>query len=176
MRRRAEVDAASAERSGREACRALAAEGRLAGAPRYALHASTPDELPTEALAAWAVREGRTLLWPRVEGRDMAFVPCRPEALVPARFGIRTPPAGLPAVPLEPGDVVLVPGLAFDRRGGRLGRGGGHYDRALDAAPEGVIFVGLGYAFQCVDEVPMEARDRRMHALLSEEGLHWVAK
>ena len=90
---------------------------------------------------------------------------------------MRVPPAEAPLQPLRPGDLVLVPGLAFDRAGRRLGRGGGHYDRALAEAGSEVVAIGVGYAFQLLDEdLPEEAHDRRMAGVLTERGLWRVAR
>ncbi|MGF1657437.1 MAG: 5-formyltetrahydrofolate cyclo-ligase [Verrucomicrobiales bacterium] len=76
--------------------------------------------------------------------------------------------------------LVLIPGLAFDRRGGRLGRGGGWYDRALATLSPTAIRVGICYTSQLINEVPTEPHDIRMHHLITETGivtplpeLHW---
>ena len=68
--------------------------------------------------------------------------------------------------------MVLTPLLAFDGAGGRLGQGGGHYDRTLQnlRAHGPVLVVGLGYAGQEVDAIPMEAHDQRLDAVLTEAG------
>lgn len=69
-------------------------------------------------------------------------------------------------------DLVLAPLLAFDRRGGRLGQGGGYFDRAIaDLRARGpVVVVGLAFAGQEVDEVPTEAHDARLDGVLTEQG------
>lgn len=68
-------------------------------------------------------------------------------------------------------DVIIAPLLAFDRRGGRLGRGGGAYDRTLAALRAGptVFVIGLGFAAQEVDAAPMQPHDERLDAVLTEE-------
>ncbi|OGR20235.1 MAG: 5-formyltetrahydrofolate cyclo-ligase, partial [Deltaproteobacteria bacterium RIFOXYB2_FULL_66_7] len=68
-------------------------------------------------------------------------------------------------------DIIVVPGLAFDRRGNRLGRGFGYYDRFLESVPESVPRVGLAFADQRIPEVPVEAWDVPVHALVTEEGV-----
>jgi 5-formyltetrahydrofolate cyclo-ligase len=73
------------------------------------------------------------------------------------------------AEPLTP-DWLLVPLLAFDRAGRRLGYGGGYYDRTLAALP-GAIAIGVGYACQELDEVPAGEDDARLHAIATEAGL-----
>ncbi len=80
-------------------------------------------------------------------------------------------------MPLAAGDLLLAPGLAFDRSGGRLGRGAGYYDRALEAAAalELTVF-GLAYSFQVVKRVPQEPHDRRMAGVITEEGCYRVRR
>jgi 5-formyltetrahydrofolate cyclo-ligase len=67
-------------------------------------------------------------------------------------------------------DVLLVPLLAFDRRGHRLGYGGGYYDRTLAALP-GAVALGIGYAAQELDEVPAGPEDAPLAAIATEAGL-----
>jgi 5-formyltetrahydrofolate cyclo-ligase len=68
--------------------------------------------------------------------------------------------------------VVFAPLLAFDRRGGRLGQGGGHYDRTLAnlRRMKSVLVIGLAYAGQELHEIPMEPHDQRLDAILTETG------
>ncbi|TVR96717.1 MAG: 5-formyltetrahydrofolate cyclo-ligase [Rhodospirillales bacterium] len=78
-----------------------------------------------------------------------------------------------PSAPLVIPDVVLVPLLAVDARGCRLGQGGGHYDRTLAAlrADRPTVAVGVGYAIQQIDEVPAAADDQRVDWILTDAGL-----
>jgi 5-formyltetrahydrofolate cyclo-ligase len=69
-------------------------------------------------------------------------------------------------------DVVLVPGIAFDRGGGRLGRGRGHYDRFLAALPRRSFLVGLAFDCQLTDSVPMEPHDVFLDAAVTESAVH----
>jgi len=94
----------------------------------------------------------------------------RVESLVPGRYGVREPPATSPIEMLGPDVLVLVPGVAFDESGGRLGRGAGLWDRALADARGAVIF-GVGYELQIIDTVPRDEHDRPVDALLTEAGI-----
>jgi 5-formyltetrahydrofolate cyclo-ligase len=67
------------------------------------------------------------------------------------------------------GLIVFVPGVAFDTRGQRLGRGKGWYDRLLRQLGGNTVFVGLGYEFQIVEEVPTESWDEKVHYVVTEE-------
>ncbi|MGC8526945.1 5-formyltetrahydrofolate cyclo-ligase [Acidiphilium sp.] len=89
----------------------------------------------------------------------------RGAALVPGRFGT-SHPEGEEVVP----DFVLVPLLAFDRRGNRLGYGAGYYDRTLAGLPD-AFRLGCAYASQEVDEVPVGPQDARLHAVATERGV-----
>ena len=89
--------------------------------------------------------------------------------LAPAPFGLREPPPSCPAVdPLEIG-AVLVPALAYDRRGYRLGYGGGYYDRFLPLLGPSVVSVGLAYEALLVDRLPIESHDRPVQWVLTED-------
>jgi 5-formyltetrahydrofolate cyclo-ligase len=158
---------------------------RLAEAPEFrerdglVLFAALPDEIPTRPLYEMARSVGKRLLWPRIaEPGRLEFVPCRRwEDLVPERYGVLVPPPGQQGVALGHEDLLLVPGVAFDLRGGRLGRGGGYFDRALGEIGEGgPLSVGVGFEFQLVEEVPREPHDRVVGAVLTERRLERVGK
>ncbi len=100
----------------------------------------------------------------------LSLHPYDPERLVRHRFGMLEPDPNLPTV--EPGqvDMILVPGIAFDRQGGRLGFGGGFYDRLLPQA-ERAIRVGVTYDDLVFDSVPMQPWDCRVDWLVTPSGL-----
>ena len=79
--------------------------------------------------------------------------------------------------PVRP-DVIFAPLIAFDRRGGRLGQGGGHYDRTLAAlrAEGPVLVIGVAYAGQELPQVPLETHDQRLDAILTETAFTWADK
>jgi 5-formyltetrahydrofolate cyclo-ligase len=109
---------------------------------------------------------------PVIEARDapLGFREWTPGAAIEAgAFGVPVPVAG---DTLEP-DVLLVPMLAFDRRGHRLGYGGGFYDRTIAdlRARRGVVAVGFAYAAQEMPEVPDSAHDMQLDAIVTERGL-----
>jgi len=83
---------------------------------------------------------------------------------------VLVPPRSAPATPLAEGDLVIVPGVAFDLAGRRLGRGGGHYDRML-AIRGGATTLGVGFDLQRVAEVPVGPLDVAMDAVLTDQGL-----
>jgi 5-formyltetrahydrofolate cyclo-ligase len=97
------------------------------------------------------------------------------ETLVPDLLGV---PAPASAAPQVMPDIVFTPALAFDRRGGRLGQGGGYYDRTIAAlrAVRPVLVIGLAYAAQELPEIPMDEHDQRLDAILTETGFIPVAR
>lgn len=112
-------------------------------------------------------RAGHCVVLPETPGKGMALIfrVWTPESvMIPERFGTLRP-EGVPAAP----DLVFAPLLAFDAQGGRLGYGGGFYDRTLAAL--GVPAVGLGFARQRVAAVPAGRFDRALDAVVTEDGL-----
>lgn len=101
-------------------------------------------------------------------GRPLAFRAWRPgEPLAPDAAGV---PAPLEDAPSLVPELLICPLLAFDRRGGRLGQGGGHYDRTIEnLRAAGKVFVlGLAYAGQETASLALEAHDQRLDAILTE--------
>lgn len=133
------------------------------------------DVLPT--LAALA-RAGRQLALPCVAARDrpLVFRAWKPgDPVVPGSFGTREPAPGAPL--LRPA-VLLVPLLAVDRRGWRLGWGAGYYDRTLAElrGSGGAVAIGICYAGQVVEHVPHHAMDQPMDWIATEEGARPAAR
>jgi len=147
----------------------------LAGWPVWRQAASVcafsplPDE--PQILDPWPA--GKKIALPLVTGDHLsARWISDPSGLQPGAFGIPEPsPEAPPAGPRF--DIILVPGLAFDLQGGRLGRGKGFYDRFLSTA-EG-LRVGLCFDDQIVPRVPREPHDLRMDALLTPSGIFLCA-
>lgn len=141
-------------------------------ARRVALYVALPDEVPMDPLATAARASGRELLLPRSSPDGSVFAGVQSVgALRVGRFGVLEPPPDAPAATLGTRDLVLVPGVAFDRAGGRLGRGSGWYDRALPHGVDSPRLFGVGFAFQLVDSVPMAPHDRAVDGFVSEQGI-----
>lgn len=141
-----------------------------------ALYAAKGSEVETAAIDAAARARGLVVAYPRViaDGTPLAFLAARTDELVPAGLGLREPPPDAPRVELGAIGVFFVPGVAFDRAGGRVGWGRGHYDATLAAAPT-ARRVGLAFELQLVDGVPSEAHDMPMHVILTEVATYAVA-
>jgi 5-formyltetrahydrofolate cyclo-ligase len=137
------------------------------------LYASFGGELPTDALLAAALLEGKRLLLPRVTGESALTLHevTDPAALRPSRLGIREPEPGAPVVPLAEAGLILIPGLGFDGAGRRLGFGGGFYDRLLARPPRKTFLLGHAHSFQMVSRLPEEPHDIKVKAVATPQGV-----
>jgi 5-formyltetrahydrofolate cyclo-ligase len=173
--RRSRVSPAEAAAAAAALADAMLAEPRIRSARRVALYVARDGEISTHALFEALRSLSIARLLPRFEGEAMVWGAAEDwDALRPGRFGIPEP-GGDPVAPLTPDDVVVLPGVAFDRSGWRLGRGGGHYDRAFPPGAQSPWLVGVGYAFQWVAAAPHDSRDRRVDAIVTENGWVWRA-
>jgi 5-formyltetrahydrofolate cyclo-ligase len=129
-------------------------------------------EIDARPLLGKLAGEGWTTCLPIVInlGEPLIFRRWMPgEATVPGRWDIPQPPDDAPLV--EP-DVLLVPLMAFDRKGYRLGYGGGFYDRTLAKlrAQKPIVAIGLAYAAQEVDSIPHDSHDQTLDYVMTEKG------
>jgi 5-formyltetrahydrofolate cyclo-ligase len=137
------------------------------------LFATVRGEVETRPLIRLALEQDKKMIFPRmVAGPSLEFaVVDDPESLQPGRHGVLEPDPSFPAWPLSGEELIFVPGLAFDRNGGRLGQGAGYYDRALagfagsERRPQ---FIGVGFAWQIVGSVPVDSHDVRMDRVVTE--------
>lgn len=143
---------------------------RLEPGAVVALYAAKGSEVDTVALEALAAANGFVIAYPRVvdHERILAFhtVPAA-ELVVARRFGLREPLARTPEVALDQISAFIIPGLAFDHTGGRVGWGRGHYDATLAIAPA-ALRIGLAFECQLVESVPRDPHDILLHYLITE--------
>ncbi|HBG08160.1 MAG: 5-formyltetrahydrofolate cyclo-ligase [Geobacteraceae bacterium GWC2_58_44] len=132
-----------------------------------ALYAPIHHEVETEGVASEALSAGKTLLYPAVEGDDIRFrrVAAVSE-LVPGRFGIPEP-TGAPCSPCD-ADLIVVPGVAFDVFGRRIGYGKGYYDRSLHLLEGSGKLVAFCYDFQLFEAIVGEPHDVTMDLIVTE--------
>ena len=151
----------------------LVALTEYAEAPRVALYAALPNELGTRPLFTAVRGAGKAALFPRAnpKRRVLEFIAAaRWEELELGRYGVREPPPGT-SVPLEEGDLVVVPGLAFDAAGHRLGRGAGWFDRTFPCSDRpGPLLIGYAYERQVVESVPSGPMDRCVDWIVTERA------
>ena len=152
-------------------CRHLDGLAALGRARCVAVYAARRGEIdPAQSVARLHAR-GAEVAYPRIEGERLVFHAARAGELELGAFGIPTPRADAPEMKLDRCDVVLVPGVAFDRSGARLGQGGGFYDRELAAAPR-ALRIGLAHSFQVIDGLPCCERDEPVDVIVTPDGAH----
>ena len=132
----------------------------------FFVYLSYSSEAPTDKLISRLLKAGKTVYAPRVEGRDMEAVLFGEDFTLSER-GIREPVGQAYRGKI---DVAVLPLLAADERGGRLGYGGGYYDRFLRAHPE-TLAVAYCFDFQLVREVPCEPHDKRADWIVTDKRI-----
>ncbi|HMB14890.1 MAG TPA: 5-formyltetrahydrofolate cyclo-ligase [Pelovirga sp.] len=142
-----------------------------------ALYSPIHNEIATSEIFAAACRQGKLVYYPRVAGEALHFVEINsPGQLIPGSFGVLEPAAELNSSQQVP-DLILVPGVAFDRFGHRLGYGRGFYDRYLSRFSDQVVRVGFSYSFQLCDALPVDAHDQSLDVLVTDtETITWRNK
>jgi len=129
---------------------------------------SMDDEVQTHRFVERWYRD-KVVLLPCVDGDDLRLRQYTgPECLVAGeQFGIGEP-TGPEWTALDEVELIVVPGVAFDRTGNRMGRGRGFYDRLLKSTPNAVK-IGVAYEFQMLEEIPVEPHDVKMDIVISEK-------
>jgi 5-formyltetrahydrofolate cyclo-ligase len=138
-----------------------------------ALYSPIQNEVETGEIRDRALVAGKRVFFPRWGHREsLELVQIdSPSELRMGRFGILEPAGDSRLLPQDHGDlVVFVPGVAFDSRGNRLGRGKGWYDRLITELGRATL-VALAYDFQIVDEVPTASWDQRVHYVITERRI-----
>lgn len=157
--------------------RSAAVLARLFDQPEYRnaevvmIFLSTPYEVDTQQLAQRAWADGKRVLAPRITWEHRRLLPVEITSLAGAvedgELGIRQPVEGLP-VPFEDIDLVLLPGLAFDAHGNRLGRGRGFYDRFLAHPRFQGVSCALAFEEQVIEHVPTVSTDKPVNMLVTD--------
>ena len=147
-------------------CRQLLASSRWKAAQTVLLYASLPDEVDTSVLLIDALKAEKRALLPVVKG-DVLELKTYHEVTETGSFGIQEP-VGEAFFNYDEIDLAIIPGMAFDVNGHRLGRGKGYYDRLLPLIS--AYKIGLCFPFQLVDEVPFEPHDQIVNEVISKES------
>lgn len=141
---------------------------------------SLEREVGTLDFAREVLHRRKRLIVPRVQSHPKALIACEimslDEGLVPSRYGILEPDkAHIRQVDPYEIEFHVVPGLAFDKKGHRLGRGGGYYDRFLSGISPNAMTVGVCYECQLLDLVPCDSRDMPVQCVVTEKGIYQAA-
>lgn len=143
------------------------------GHSTYGLYAPTRNEVEVGPFAEELLRRGKTVLFPKTFSSSplMEFHPvCSLEELQPARYGILEPQGGGAA---DPGsiDVLVIPGVAFDPEGHRLGFGGGYYDRFLPLTRPDALRIAVAFDFQVLESLPADRHDETVCSIVTESRI-----
>ena len=143
-------------------------------------YVSFRSEVDTHGLMQAAWERGKRVAVPRVirEGNRLDLHLIRSmDDLAPGAMGILEPdPNRAETCPGDEVNVIVIPGAVFDRKGHRIGYGGGYYDRLLAGMPPELFRVGLGYELQLVDNIPAEEHDQKLDVLVTERGLIYTER
>ena len=140
-----------------------------------AMYASLTDEVSTDAIAHSLLERGVMLLYPVTKGDVVEFhqVSSFTSLCKQGVFGIREPEVDVcPRADIQEADVILAPGIAFDLFGGRVGFGGGYYDRLLMQKRPDALVIGLAFESQVVHAVETEAHDVPVDRVVTEDALY----
>ena len=166
---RAAFDPAGLTEASLAVCHRLAAWPVFQNARVVLAYLAFRDELSLQTLID--AHPDKTWALPRIEkGSRLAIHRYQPGRLVPHRWGVPEPSIDAPLVPLQEIDLVLAPGVGFDRQGGRLGFGGGYYDRLLTQLD--AVRVGIVHPVTLVDAIPCSDHDCRMDWVATLEGIY----
>ena len=150
-----------------ELCERLKAQ--IPSAHTILFYAPLPDELDIWSVLELSLALGTNCALPFFDTEKKSYgaklLKNLAADIVPGKFGVREPAAHCSEIPLDKFDLVLVPGMAFDLSGNRLGRGQGFYDRILSAASG--VKCGIGYDFQLVEKIPTEEHDAKVRFILT---------
>lgn len=155
----------------------LLTDPTISAASTILAYAAFPPELSLDPFITAALARGQTIAIPAIDwaAKSMSAMQITNlhTDLQPGRYGIRVPAQGCAPISPKQLDVILLPGLAFDRAGNRLGRGAGFYDRfvdALHAAGHRPTLIGVCHHAQIVDSVPTEPHDHWVDRVITELG------
>ena len=157
----------------------------LLRAKRIAGYLAQDGEINIASVCAWAWQRNKKYFLPTLNNssvqKKLSFLPVTPiTRFKKNRFGIAEPNLTINhACPIWQLDIILLPLVGFDKQGGRLGMGGGFYDRSLSTLhqyPRKPLLIGVAHSCQEVDAVPKEEWDILMDAIVSDEGLVFVKR
>ena len=153
-------------------CRHLTELPALQAAKVIFSYMAAGTEADLVAFHRWALAQGKTLAFPvsYPQGRMEAYVPAGPESWARGRYGILAPiPERSRRLDPQELDAGILPCVAFDAAGRRLGHGGGYYDRYLPQCPKAVRVL-VAFEAQRLDAVATDPHDQRAQALVTESG------
>ncbi|MDF2880863.1 MAG: 5-formyltetrahydrofolate cyclo-ligase [Clostridiaceae bacterium] len=136
------------------------------------IYVSLDYEVDTKKIISMAFSLDKTISVPKIISKSMGMVAVTIESLSQlsvGKYNILEPNIDNNIANANEFDLIIVPGLAFDKKGGRLGYGGGFYDRYLKNCSSTCNIIALAYSFQIIDEVPMDINDVKINNIITEK-------
>ena len=172
--RLAQIDAAVRDEKSRMICSYILESEPFQKASVVMLFLSLPHEVDTTPMILSAWQQGKTVAVPKMSWEQRHMIPVEIKSLETGlkqdRIGLRNPVSGVP-VPFEEIELVITPGLGFDRQGNRLGRGGSYYDRFFISHGLTAIKWAVCFSEQVCPHIPHTERDVPMDAVVTEQGV-----
>ena len=163
----AELTPVEIRRQSIAACMRLAQFGAFIKADTVLVYKAMKGECDPALLADIAYGMGKRVAYPRCEGDELGLYIADEGQFVPGVFGILEPDDSCKRIDVAEVDLAVIPGLAFDEKGGRLGRGKGYYDRLLNGMK--AVKAGVCFNEQLIGRVPMDVHDGRMDMIVTEK-------
>ena len=158
----------------KQICRQIIETDTFQKASVVMMFLSLPHEVDTTPMILHAWQQGKTVAVPKVSWEQRHMIPVELTSLETGlkteKMGIRTPANSVP-VPFDEIDLVITPGLGFDRSGNRLGRGGAFYDNFFANHKITAARWGIAYSEQLYDEIPHDENDARIDAVVTEDEI-----
>lgn len=156
----------------KKACQNLINTPQFREASVVMMYLSLPHEVDVSGAILYAWQQQKTVAVPKVSWQQRHMIPVEINSLETGisteAGGLQNPVTGAP-MPLEEIDLVVTPGLAFDRNGNRLGRGGAYFDRFFDSKQLHALKGGFAFSQQIVDSVPVQEHDQPIDFLVTDE-------
>lgn len=166
--RRKQLDWLTYKRLSQQVQSQLVSSECFVNAQTLALYSPINNEVATAQIFAVATELDKQIYFPRVAAADLEFFAVRTiDELVPGAFGVAEPVSGK-KISVAELDLIVVPGVAFDLLGHRLGYGRGFYDRLLVGKSSRTVTVGLCFETQLCEQLPAEAHDQRLDFIATE--------
>jgi len=169
-----EMDEPQRGEKSRKACQNLVSTPQFQSASAVMMFLSLPHEVDTSEAILHAWQLGKTVVVPKLSWQQRHMIPVQINSLETGfstgASGLRNPTTGVP-IPFEDIDLVVTPGIGFDKKGNRLGLGGSYYDRFFANKKLRAARCGFAFAEQVVDSIPVTEWDEPVDFLVIDEGV-----
>lgn len=132
------------------------------------------NEVDIMPLNRWLLEKGKHLCIPRVLNpaeMDAVQINSLGKDLIKSGFGISEPSKECDHVDISKIELILVPGVAFDRQRNRMGHGRGYYDRFIEKCENNIFTIGIAYGFQVLNNIPYDLHDKKMNVIVTEKEI-----